>query len=63
MSKPTLKEVEEVIMSGSYEGWCTYCEDWTHDSCEPDARRYECPQCGNRTCYGAEELVIMGLVE
>lgn len=63
MSKPTIEQVEEIMLSGSYEGWCTNCEDWTHDCCEPDARKYECPVCEQHTCYGAEELLIMGLVE
>lgn len=63
MSGPTLEEVEEVINSDSHQGWCTNCQDWTHDSCEPDAREYECPVCEQHTCYGAEELVIMGLVK
>ena len=31
------------------------------DGCEPDARRYECEECGRRAVYGAEELLIMGV--
>jgi Zn finger protein HypA/HybF involved in hydrogenase expression len=60
MTRPTLKEIIEE--QENYGGWCTYCEAWTHDCCEPDARKYECPKCGNNTVFGAEELLIMGLV-
>jgi len=63
MSGPKLSEIEEVMSSDTYEGWCTYCQEWTHDCCEPDARQYTCPECGNDTCYGAEELLIIGLVD
>lgn len=59
---PTIEEIEEEINSDSYIGWCIHCGDWTHDSCEPDAHEYECPVCGLNTCYGAEELVVMGMV-
>ncbi len=40
-------------------GWCRACEEFTHDFCEPDAREYECPACGARTCYGAGESLLM----
>lgn len=61
MTKPTLREVREA--SESYQGWCTNCEEWTHDSCEPDARKYTCPECDQPTCYGAEELAFMDLID
>jgi Zn finger protein HypA/HybF involved in hydrogenase expression len=63
MQYPTIEEIQEVIVSGSYEGWCVNCGEWTHDSCEPDACKYECPACEQPTCYGAEELVIQGMVK
>jgi Zn finger protein HypA/HybF involved in hydrogenase expression len=59
---PTIEKLEEVISSDSMEGWCIKCGDWTHDCCEPDAHKYECPVCEQPTCYGAEELVIQGMV-
>lgn len=55
---PDLDELMEMIASDTTEGWCTTCEEWTHDYCEPDAHHYECPVCGNKTCFGAEELLI-----
>ena len=59
MKFPDIEELEQIIAEDNYQGWCTYCEDWTHDSCEPDARNYECPVCQNRTCFGAEEILFM----
>lgn len=56
----TIEEVmenDEMMM-----GYCTECEDWTRDCCEPDAREYDCPDCEENTVYGAQELLIMGLV-
>jgi Zn finger protein HypA/HybF involved in hydrogenase expression len=61
MSNPTLKEIQEA--ADENQGWCTNCEEWTHDNCEPDARKYECPECEHNTVYGAEELIVMGLVD
>ncbi len=46
----------------SYLGWCTTCKDFTGECCEPDAHKYECPECGNNTVYGAEEALIMGFI-
>jgi DNA-directed RNA polymerase subunit RPC12/RpoP len=57
--KPSIVDIEEAM--SSYSGWCTECQKFTHDSCEPDAREYECPDCGQRTVFGAEEALLMGL--
>jgi hypothetical protein len=44
-------------------GYCTECEEVTNfGGCEPDAREYECDQCGNRTVYGVAEALIMGVL-
>ena len=61
MKKPTFEEIEEHINDDDHAGWCTNCGEWTHDFCEPDARKDECPVCNKKTCYGAEELVIENL--
>ena len=45
------------------EGFCTSCKDFTRDCCEPDACNYPCPECEQRTVYGAEEALMMGLIE
>lgn len=31
--------------------------------CEPDAREYECPECGENKLYGLEEAMMMGSLE
>lgn len=42
-----------------YLGWCTLCEDFTRETTEPDAERYDCPECRRQTVMGAE-LAMMG---
>lgn len=46
----------------SNQGWCAKCRDFTHDFCEPDAREYECPVCGQNSCFGAEQALIEMLI-
>ena len=62
---PTTQDALEKAESCTYgtenPGWCTTCGDWTHDGCEPEATRYECDECGKRTVYAAEMLLVMGL--
>ncbi|MBY6240478.1 hypothetical protein [Methylosinus sp. Sm6] len=55
----TLEEIEEA--SELMQGFCVACGA-VRDCCEPDARRYECEDCGKRHVYGAEEIMLMGLV-
>ncbi len=55
-----LSEIREA--SESNQGYCLKCKEWTHDCCEPDAHKYECPECNCNSVYGAEELVLCGLV-
>jgi len=40
-------------------GFCIACGG-EHFGCEPDARNYECEECGEHQVYGAPELVLMG---
>lgn len=40
-------------------GICIGCGE-EHDSCEPDAREYQCENCGENKVYAPEELLIMG---
>jgi hypothetical protein len=44
-------------------GFCGNCEEFTHDCAEPDAQNYECPVCEQKTVYGAELAMVMGLFE
>ena len=39
-------------------GFCLACGN-EQDGCEPDARQYECDDCGARAVYGAEEIMMM----
>jgi len=43
-------------------GFCRACGNEQY-GCEPDARKYVCESCGAREVYGAQELLLMGLVE
>jgi hypothetical protein len=56
----TLEEIEEA--SANMVGFCLACRA-ERDCCEPDARKYECEECGRKTVYGAEEILLMGYVE
>ena len=38
-------------------GICISCGN-EQDGCEPDARKYTCEACGDKTVYGAEELLL-----
>lgn len=55
----TLEEIEAAM--ADYAGFCTECGA-ERAMCEPDARKYPCEECGQNSVYGAEELLIMGLV-
>jgi hypothetical protein len=56
----TLSEIEEAIADQA--GFCIKCGA-VRDCCEPDARQYECDECGAHSVYGAEEILIMGLIK
>ena len=44
-------------------GFCINCGMLDeHAGCEPDARRYNCPECETPGLFGLEECLIMGLV-
>ena len=48
-------------LSENYGGFCTNCGAEA-DGCEPDAERYTCESCGARSVYGAEQLLIIGVL-
>ena len=54
-----LEEIESAM--DDYVGFCISC-GYEQSCCEPDARKYTCEDCGEKQVYGAEELIIMGLV-
>lgn len=53
-----IEMVMEAIESGDYVGFCLACGAEAYNV-EPDARRYECEDCGAHKVYGAEELLLM----
>lgn len=59
--KPSQSWVEGVIQRDEMKGFCLACGK-TVPNVEPDARRYECPSCHKPKVYGAEELLMMGLM-
>lgn len=58
----TLERVMEAVQrrdsSLDNPGFCVACGA-DSDSCEPDARGYECEECGEKQVFGAEELLLM----
>ena len=56
----TLEEYREY--QDEFIGVCLECGD-IQENVEPDARNYPCDACGARQVFGAEELLIMGMVE
>jgi hypothetical protein len=59
----TLSLAEYQAASANYEGFCTTCKEITNSNVEPDARRYECESCGERTVYGIEEALLMQFID
>jgi hypothetical protein len=55
----TLEQVQDA--SGMQAGFCLACGAM-QEECEPDARQCKCDACGERHVYGAEEVLMMGLV-
>lgn len=41
-------------------GFCRSCGH-EQEGCEPDARNYQCEECGEREVFGASELMLMGV--
>ena len=56
----TMEEFQEAEEMQS--GFCLDC-GWMQESCEPDARNYHCDECGADRVFGAQEVLLMGLVE
>lgn len=49
--------VERRMSSLDNPGFCIACGN-EHEGCEPDAREYECEECGELKVYGADELLL-----
>ena len=61
MKTITLSEYDDA--RDSHLGWCPTCEEFARDSTEPDADGYDCPDCGGQRVVGAEQALLLGLVE
>ena len=57
----SLEEIQEASHEGM--GFCISCGCESAEMVEPDARKYHCEECDTKTVYGADEILIMGLVE
>ena len=56
----TFEEASEA--SNDLTGLCRKCGNIETGVCEPDARNYECSECGLSSMYGFEEMLLMGYV-
>jgi hypothetical protein len=59
--KFSLEEIEDVIFEGNI-GFCISCGCEAY-GVEPDAENYKCESCGEYKVVGAEQLLVLGLVE
>ena len=57
MPQLDLDQVLDAVRRDDHTGICTNCGEEQY-GCEPDARKYKCESCGQRTVFGAEELLI-----
>ncbi len=54
----TFDELEEHMDSD--DGWCVHCKGVTRfGGCEPDARQYNCEECGQNSVYGMKEAACV----
>tara|TARA_R110000824_G_scaffold169276_1_gene346390 strand:- start:207 stop:401 length:195 start_codon:yes stop_codon:yes gene_type:complete len=58
----TISEDEYLEAVDGMAGFCIKCKDFTKDCVEPDAAKYECPACEQKTVYGTEDCLIMGFI-
>ena len=54
----TVDRVLEAVEADDCLGFCIVCGADAY-GVEPDARKYECEDCGAKAVYGAEELLMM----
>lgn len=58
MARISVGQIMDAVESGDYMGICIAC-GYEQEGVEPDARQYECEDCGKHKVYGAEELLLM----
>lgn len=52
-----MEAAQEQLFGTENIGFCLNCGAES-DSCEPDARKYKCSECGEREVYGATEIAL-----
>jgi len=63
MAKEKVYEVSEDEYHEGCNGICLSCGQIQYGGIEPDARGYECDDCGDFHVYGLEEALMMGRVQ
>lgn len=63
MAKAKRVRATEAEVSEGTNGGCLFCGEVTLGDVEPDARCYECKNCGKKGVYGLEELLVMGMLD
>jgi len=66
MQRKTKVTVAEGAMYAYVEGncgVCVECGEWTSGGVEPDAEKDKCTVCSKMAVYGAEQALLMGLIE
>jgi hypothetical protein len=63
ISEEKMKMSEYMEAEDKSMGWCTRCKDFTRFQTEPDARGYDCPECGHNTVLGTMEALMNGEFE
>jgi len=58
-----VSEIEYREATYNYVGFCPDCAEFTRDGTEPDAEGYDCPSCGGSNVLGAEQAMIMGMLD
>lgn len=57
----TMPEEEYIELTDENMGICRECGE-TQSGVEPDAEEYTCEACGEQAVYGAEQLLLMGVI-
>ena len=57
-AKRVLAAVKRSMCGNGFPGFCLACGA-DAEGVEPDARRYECEDCGAHKVFGAEEVLMM----
>lgn len=57
-----LTEEEYHEHCNEYNGLCIKCGEINYGFTEPDAREYDCDECGEKTVMGIEEALLMGYI-